>query len=78
MTENNIYFIETDGNNLENHIHTEDNAASFPFEFSHTNVWNQSFLPPENCNTSFEPLYIELADIKQLLNEIRDFLKETF
>ena len=77
MTENNMYFIETNGADLENHIPADD-TASFPFEFSHTNVWNQSFLPPENSSTVFESLFVELADIKQLLTEIKNFLLETF
>ena len=78
MTENNMYFIEINGTELDNHINTEDTDASFPFEFSHTNVWNQSFLPPENSSTVFETLFVELADIKQLLTEIKNFLLETF
>ena len=77
MTENNMYFIETNATKLENHIQT-DETTSFPFEFSHTNIWNQSFLPPENSSTAFEPLHVELADIKQLLTEIKNFLMETF
>ena len=78
MTENNFYIIDTKTSEFENHIPQSSEEHDFPFEFSHTNMWNQSFLPPENRNLPFEELKNELKCIGQILSEIKDFLTNTF
>ena len=78
MTENNFFIINAEETELENHISQNEDEYDFPFEFSHTNVWNQSFLSPENSNIPFEELQNELKCIRQILSEIKDFLTDTF
>ena len=78
MTDNNFYIADAEKNEFENHISQSDDECDFPFEFSHTNMWNQSFLPPENSNLPFEELKNELKCIRQILSEIKDFLTYTF
>ena len=75
MTENNFYIIDAEETEFENHISQGNEEYDFPFEFSHTNVWNQSFLPPENNAFSFEELNRELKNIRQILDEIKNFAK---
>lgn len=78
MTDNNFYIVDAEKNEFENHISQSDDECDFPFEFSHTNMWNQSFLPPENNSLIFEELHRELKSITLILNEIKNFLNDTF
>ena len=78
MSENNFFIINAEETEFENHTPESSDEYDFPFEFSHTNVWNQSFLPHENNSLIFEELHRELKSITLILNEIKIFLKDTF
>ncbi|MBQ9844873.1 MAG: hypothetical protein IJO54_02185 [Oscillospiraceae bacterium] len=53
--------------------------SPLPFEFSRTRMWNENFYSPEIGNGhSIAALHSELNEIKELIGEIKDILKEIF
>ena len=63
------------GNDIpfENHCDTENNS----FNFSRTNVWDNTFSSPE-ISCDFALLHNDLQQIKQLICDIRDCLRNFF
>ena len=75
----NIFIADNDISSFENHIPQTDSSEDLPFEFSATNMWNQSFFTPEShSDTSIEMLHNDLDEIKKLIGEIKSILKDIF
>ncbi len=68
------FIIDNPNADFENHI--EENENQFPFEFTATNVWDGRFFPPEN--NSFDALRCDIADIRQIVNDIKQILCDMF
>lgn len=62
---------ETDVQQFENHIPSDDAQDSYPFEFSRTTLWNT----PAN-NTDSNPLLNEIVQIRRTLEDIKGLLCE--
>lgn len=73
--EGNRPFIVSD-ENFENHMPDGD-CEGFPFEYSHTNLWNESFFNPEAAS-GFMLLHSDLEEIKGLLAEIKASIADIF
>lgn len=65
---------------FENHmVFSDDTSDSLPFEFSRSRMWNESFYSPEIGNGhSITVLSKELAEIKELIGDIKKLLKDIF
>jgi len=66
---------------FENHSAVSENDAQdkLPFEFIRTRMWSENFCSPEiSGEHSIAALEKELCDIKELVRDIRNILKETF
>lgn len=66
---------------FENHMVFSDSDTSdkLPFEFSRSRMWNESFYSPEIGNGhSITVLSKELAEIKELIGDIKNLLKDIF
>lgn len=73
------FLIDCSETEPENHIAETENEAVMPFEFSKTNIWNDSFFAGENMtDTSFDTLYAQLDEIKTLINDIKHLLSSIF
>ena len=84
------FIVDNSDREFENHIENSSDIAnaentnnpfgeSLPFEFSRTRMWNENFYRPEiGCGHSIAALGKELEDIKALVADIRDILKDLF
>ena len=84
------FIVDSSDREFENHIENSSDIAnaektnspfgeSLPFEFSRTRMWNENFYSPEiGCGHSIAALGKELEDIKALVADIRDILKDLF
>lgn len=71
------FLIDINEAEIKNHI--GENDKDFPFEFSATNYWNQSFFTPEIPNNdAFDLLKTEIENIKQLVIDIKELLTQMF
>ena len=76
------FIIDNTPEEFENHTDSSTNNSAqnpFPFEFSRTRMWNESFYSPEiGCGHSIAALGKELGEIRILLSDIKDMLSDIF
>ena len=70
------FVIDTSVDELENHSICNTDSDS-TFNWQKTNVWNSSFNSPE-ISCDFELLHNDIKEIKQLICDIKECLKEFF
>ena len=75
------FILNDEDTDFENHCRdgseSSDNTA--PFSFSRTRMWNESLYSPEiGGGHSIAVLEKELGEIKTLITDIKDILKDIF
>lgn len=83
MTVGTPFIIDNPTEEFENHSRTEKGETGspkeLPFEFSRTRMWNESLYSPEiGGGHSIASLEKELGEIKLLITDIKNILKDIF
>ena len=78
MDQKNPYIINMENVDFENYA--TDDETEYPFEFSITKLWSESFFEnaKKGSDNPYQSLMEELQDIKEITLEIRDILTKIF